>query len=1190
MQNAAFEFINSDVRAGYRLHRLEVCNWGTFNKRIWTVEPGGKNILVTGENGSGKSTLVDAVTTLLVSPRRIAYNKAAGAEFGERSVRSYVLGYYKAERAEDRLSAKPVALRDHNSYSVLLAYFHNEGYDRGITLANVFWLPDGQSQPRRLYVVAEGSLTIADDFSEFGSDIARLRKRLRADDRIHLFERYTSYAAHFRRAFGIRNDQALDLFHQTVSMKSVGNLTDFVRTHMLEPFPVQERIDALIAHFDDLDRAHKAVLKAKAQIEALTPLVGAIDSFEEMAAIVSEMVACRDALRPWFAERKAELLEERLRELDEELAQLDARIGEQEQTRGRLSAERDNLKRSIAQSGGDHMEQLKEAIDHWQQELKRRRARADEYSQVARQLGLDQISDSDGFVANRRAAEQARANLEDRRAEAQNEVTEALVALRDLQEHRRLVVEELQSLRGRRTNIPQNMVRLRDELCRAIGVGEDELPFVGELTEVREDARAWEGAIERLLRNFGLSLLVPDRHYAKVTEWVERTDLRGRVVYYRARARRDTGQPELHPDSVVHKLALRHDSEFRDWLERELQHRFDYACCDDLETFRREQRAITRSGQVKERGARHEKDDRYAIDDRTRYILGWRNEAKIAALEKEDQGLLKRIKAAEGRRDEAQAREERWRRVDLLYERLGGFREFVELDWREAEREANRLTDELEQLKASSDRLRQLQEQLEALESRIERVEGKLETARERRSVRRHRRGEARKLLDAAREVVAQATQQQRDEVFSLVVALWEEGFADHRLTADNADAMQSEMREWLQARIDMYGKRMERARERIIDAMRSFKTAYPLETQDVDVSIEAGNEYRRMLERLLTDDLPRFESEFRRLLRENTIREVAAFQAQLHAEKEMIKERINTINKSLHEIDFRSNRYIRLRADETPNVEVRQFIQDLRKCTEGTVVALGGTGGAADAGPATGSPAVDLQYSEEKFLQVKRIIERFRGREGMTDLDRAWSRHVTDVRNWFVFSASEHWREDDTEYEHYTDSGGKSGGQKEKLAYTVLAASIAYQFGLQWGETRSRSFRFVVIDEAFGRGSDDSARYALRLFEKLNLQLLIVTPLQKIHIIEPFVSSVAFVHNEGDRESMVRNLTLEEYEAEKAAYGRTADDAALEAAQESWSGHENGAAVVRPGAQAEPSATMGAGESPSTGGGDEAP
>lgn len=80
----------------------------------------------------------------------------------------------------------------------------------------------------------------------------------------------------------------------------------------------------------------------------------------------------------------------------------------------------------------------------------------------------------------------------------------------------------------------------------------------------------------------------------------------------------------------------------------------------------------------------------------------------------------------------------------------------------------------------------------------------------------------------------------------------------------------------------------------------------------------------------------------------------------------------------------------------------------------------------------------------------------------------------------------------------------------------------------------RSRSFRFVVIDEAFGRGSDESAHYGLRLFDQLNLQLLIVTPLQKIHIIEPFVSSVGFVHNEDGHASKLRNLSIEEYRQEK--------------------------------------------------------
>jgi uncharacterized protein YPO0396 len=271
------------------------------------------------------------------------------------------------------------------------------------------------------------------------------------------------------------------------------------------------------------------------------------------------------------------------------------------------------------------------------------------------------------------------------------------------------------------------------------------------------------------------------------------------------------------------------------------------------------------------------------------------------------------------------------------------------------------------------------------------------------------------------------------------------------------------------------------------------------------------------MLNELESDDLPGFEARFKELLNENTIREVANFQSQLNRERQTMRERIASINRSLHDIDYNPGRYIVLELEPTTDPEIREFQQDLRACTEGAL---------------TGSE--DEQYSEAKFLQVRRVIERFRGREGTAELDRRWTRKVTDVRTWFTFSASERWREDGREHEHYSDSGGKSGGQKEKLAYTVLAASLAYQFGLEWGAPRSRSFRFVVIDEAFGRGSDESARYGLELFRRLDLQLLIVTPLQKIHIIEPFVAGVGFVHNVEGRQSMLRNLTIEEYRAEK--------------------------------------------------------
>ena len=71
-QTLGLDFIADDALSGFRLSRLEVFNWGTFDSRVWTLQLDGRNALLTGDIGSGKSTLVDAITTLLVPANRVA--------------------------------------------------------------------------------------------------------------------------------------------------------------------------------------------------------------------------------------------------------------------------------------------------------------------------------------------------------------------------------------------------------------------------------------------------------------------------------------------------------------------------------------------------------------------------------------------------------------------------------------------------------------------------------------------------------------------------------------------------------------------------------------------------------------------------------------------------------------------------------------------------------------------------------------------------------------------------------------------------------------------------------------------------------------------------------------------------------------------------------------------------------------
>lgn len=497
-------------------------------------------------------------------------------------------------------------------------------------------------------------------------------------------------------------------------------------------------------------------------------------------------------------------------------------------------------------------------------------------------------------------------------------------------------------------------------------------------------------------------------------------------------------------------------------------------------------------------------------------MLGRSNADKLRALRDERAALEKRLQQiAERLRDIQAARKQLRGRLDALAA-LQTLTRYVDIDWQSSARAVARLQGEHQRLQAASSILEELGAQLEAAHEQFAQTERALDAAHGERGGILGKQENAQGLLQDAQASAAEMplTDAQRQQLDT-----WrQQALGAHQLSVESCDNREQELRKWPQEQIEAGDKRTARLTEKIIDAMRGHREEFKAETVEVDTSLAALADYERMLAGLRRDDLPRFEARFKELLNVNTINEIANFNAQLARERETIKERIDRINQSLAAIDYNAGRFIKLIAQTSPDAEIRGFQQALRACTEGTL---------------TGSE--DEQYSEAKFLQVKAIIDRFRGREGLAEADRRWTDKVTDMRNGFLFSTSERWRADDTEYEHYADSGGKSGGQKEKLAYTVLAASLAYQFGLEWGAVRSRSFRFVVIDEAFGRGSDESAQYGLSLFAQLNLQLLIVTPLQKIHIIEPFVASVGFVHNENGQNSQLRCLTIEEYRQEKA-------------------------------------------------------
>lgn len=1103
---------------GFRLHRLELLNWGTFHGGVRTFRLDGANSLLTGDIGSGKSTVVDAITTLLLPANRIEYNKAAGAQRKERSLTSYVRGFHKSTRSTGGEYSRPVALRGTGTLTVVLAVFHNAVLDKSVTLAITLWATQEAGQPSRFYSLAERDQSIAADFANFGQDPVRLKKKLRAAG-VGVHDAFDPYAAAFKRQFGISSNQAMELFHRTVSMKQVENITSFVRTNMLEEDNVGERIGNLIHHFDDLKKAHDAVLRAKDQIALLTPIREGAAQHAKLSHEDELARRQRDQLHPWFTNRKLQLSLEH----QSELARTGQRLQEDSsKLRTDITGMRHELsavQEDIRTNGGGRLAAIDADIARLGAESRTQRQRFDTYAAAAKDLGLRPPEDRVLFDANRSRLGEVEADLGTQSDELQETRTGLTITRTEQATRLAEIGAELRSLQSRPNLLPLPQLELRRRLCEGTGIEDAALPYAGELLRVRDSEGAWEGAAERTLYGFALSLLVPDEHYAAVSSWVDGNNLKGRLVYLKIG---ESPVPRAaEAGTLAAKIAIKPSTAFRNFLLDELATRFDHVCCDTLEDFRRYPKALTLNGQLKGGRGRHEKDDRRELTDRRNYVLGWDNHDKISrflAEQDEVKGQL-RITDAQLKKVDASLGD-----LGRRNQQLGTVRsvaDFGEISWQLTARRIEKLKAEKLELETASDVLKQLTTRESAVAAELERLEEKAGKLRERLGANEKDAKDIAEAIAECRNILAETPLTDDSAVLAAVERLTAGTLGDRTLTYKNTGTVESSVRSGLTDTIDALSKRIARAAESTVRLMADFRNKYPNETTDIDAALEAAGDYNRLLEQLVSNDLPRFEAHFKESLNQNTIHEVVAFNAFLDSRRQDIVNRIGEINHSLAGIEYNQGRHIQLEHQNTSDQDVREFGVDLRACSEGTI-------GDED------------QYSEQKYLQVERLIERFRGREGLTTLDERWTAKVTDVRNWFTFSASEKWTETGEEFEHFTDSGGKSGGQKEKLAYTILAAALAFQFGLASGKTAAkkansgRSFRFVVIDEAFGRGSDESARYGLQLFQRMKLQLLIVTPLQKIHVIEPFVSHVGFVANTTGDDSQLRNMTIQEFRDER--------------------------------------------------------
>ncbi|MEG1407546.1 MAG: ATP-binding protein, partial [Ruthenibacterium sp.] len=478
------------TKEGLRLQTLEVYNWGTFHKQIWSFTPQGATTLLTGDSGSGKSTLVDALLTLFVSPRKIAYNKAADATAKERSMNSYMRGYYGQKYAYEG-KGKPEALRDETQYSVLLATLQDVELDKTVTLAVFFWFREQQTMPQHFYVVAQKPLSIVRDFSGFHGNVKQLRATLKENE-CEVFDDYPKYGVCYQKALGGLRPQAIDLFQQTISMKKVEALTDFVRSNMLEETNIAEEIDHLLQHYNSLNSAFEAVRCARKQTQQLRPICQNGTQHTMQKAALTEVDQARSALEDWFASQKKELYVVRVAQLKADFAAAAETLERKRSAYEKLEQNILRLNGEIYENGGGALESLRAELARKQEAKTRCCSDLAQYRQYAQQLSLREPDTRDAFLENRQKMKALYDVLPSEKENAQNELTQISIHLDGEKKKKIEIDDEISSLRGRTSNIPKMLISLRENLCKALSIAPEHLPFAGELLEVKESENAWE--------------------------------------------------------------------------------------------------------------------------------------------------------------------------------------------------------------------------------------------------------------------------------------------------------------------------------------------------------------------------------------------------------------------------------------------------------------------------------------------------------------------------------------------------------------------------------------------------------------------------------------------------------------------------------------------------------------------------
>lgn len=1068
---------------------LQLVNWGGYDGGPHRVRFSPAATLLCGGSGSGKSTLMDAYIALMM-PHTTPFNGASnGAVVGrprgveQRNILSYGRGKLDESRTEDGIKVRVLRGDGHDTWTAIAMTWLDHDGSR-FTAVRAWYIP---AAARVLEDTVRVRGTVVGPFDLRALEPAALHHLSDAAVRAAGLETVATdreFSARLHTTLGIgaagAGGKAMSLLARIQAGQQISTVDDLYKRMVLEVPETLGRAEEVVAHFDELESTRNKMVTAQQQVRALAPIR---DLAQRLGAAVDRMVLVDAVGRPadpasvtslWRAERRLELLRRVEGDLRERKRAADAVTKERTELARAAEAEREALADVLRASGGDRLESAQRELRDVERRLAQVARGREKLDAVLAVLGEAATSAKQFAALSERAAREladpnAKAASRSQFADARSARVRAEADVAALEAERKVAA-------SRRGNVPAPLQEARDTLARAVGVAAVELPFVGELIEVRSEFEPWRAAFNLALGGFATTVLLDSALLPRFREAINDQRLSVRLQFegvHTGLARRTVADTRTLPARLDFE-----DSPFAGWLQDRLTDRFNFVCVDSPAELGRYDQALTISGQTAQR-------NRGAHGGQGRAnVLGFSNQHRLADLA----GQIDRARAwlVETLDDERLA-EQRWDAADA---RRDAQLRLSELTWDEVdvatlEQERQRWADRINDLTAGNPRIAELQAQIVKAKDKQERLQQDVGRARAAAEEIDRRRAEVidgvdadQEILDAAREAgreVASEHARYLDEQFEApdeadgdatkALARFDAALASasHRL-AEDREAVQSQMG-------DLRGN--------LRLTMATFLERWPNPNLYADPDTGVAD-FERILTELESSGLHTLEKEWRDSLLMLSGNDLTDLDSTLGRALREIRERINPINEILGDLPFYDDEHrLQITTRENQSDVRRRFRAELRAVREAIDAA------ASDAD------------RDQAYARMSRLIARIRPQApDFADL--------IDVRNHVRVSAE---RIHATTLEHvalYDHIGEKSGGESQELIAFIVGAALRYQLG-DAGASRPR-YAPVLLDEALIKADAHFTKRAIGAWRGLGFQLIIGAPNDKYSAIEPHV------------------------------------------------------------------------------------